>query len=55
MSASGQTETSTRRCGMSVLAPEADFVRLPGQVRSVPEAEISRRQDGAELKTSQMT
>ena len=34
--ASGQTETSTRPCGMSALPPTTDIVRPHAQVRSVP-------------------
>jgi hypothetical protein len=36
----GQTETSTRRCVMSVLRPKAYFLRLPGQVRLVQISEV---------------
>jgi hypothetical protein len=35
MTALGQTETSTHQCGVPVLSPEADIVRLHAQVRSV--------------------
>ena len=41
MSEMGQTETSARRCAMSVPPPVADIVRLHAQVRSVPLATIA--------------
>jgi hypothetical protein len=37
----GQTETSVRWFGMSGLLSEADFVRRPDQVRSVPETDLA--------------
>jgi hypothetical protein len=41
-SAEGHQRTSDRRCGMSVLAPEADVVRLQAQVRSVPISDLGQ-------------